>query len=473
MSRNPLWSLASPLNWSLALPTAFLALTALAVGCGGGSTVAKDAGSSDASPLPDASDEVDLDQDGYPQRADCDDTNPDVYPGVARPCLSVCDDGWDLCLASGQWRGCDARTDCDCLNPGDQREVTCGNCGTGTSTCGIDQKWTFPEDCQMEGVCTPGTVEYGDCLYCGTRERLCTGDCVYTAWDESECTGVCEPGTEEIDTSDGCANAGERQNRQCNTECTWETTSPCTNDCAFPPRTGTTDFKDEVCIPGGPFVMGSDPGEGAADEEPEHIVTLSPYFIDVYPVTVARYRECIDAGGCLAPQSSISNYYSTVEFEAWAISYLSFDEANTYCAWDGGRRLLTEAEWEKAARGPVPREAEMPWGDSYPTCEHVYAYDECPTIDVLSVDAFPLGASYYGVQLLLGHQLEWVSDWYDDSYYSISPTVNPKGPVAGTLKVLRGGWPATLIGAHNLLSRRGYGNYSIDNYGLRCARDGF
>ena len=269
--------------------------------------------------------------------------------------------------------------------------------------------------------------------------RLCDTECEWGDWDETEC-GECDPGVTEV-TNDGCTEIWENQERECNSEGFWDVITPCTAECLFPARTNTDNFSDEVCIPGGPFIMGSDPGEGYEDEEPEHEVTLTPYFIDKYEVTVERYKECVQAGACTAPESN--NYYYDEGYDYFPnYADISWEDAVEFCAWDGGRTLPTEAQWEKAARGPSPSEVPHPWGWEDPNCDLITNGD-CPQDHGLPtslniVDTHPLGVSYYGIHHLADNATEFVLDWYDEDYYSVSPTVDPPGPATGTQHLTRG-----------------------------------
>jgi formylglycine-generating enzyme required for sulfatase activity len=203
-----------------------------------------------------------------------------------------------------------------------------------------------------------------------------------------------------------------------------------------------------VSIPAGEFTMGSN---DYSNEKPPHAVYLDAFQIDKYEVTNALYKRCVDAGKCWRPSETKSNtrssYYSNAQYDNYPVIYVSWNDANTFCAW-AGKRLPTEAEWEKAARGTDQRT--YPWGNTWDgtrvnfcdkncTLSHADKSVDDGYADTAPVGNYPNGASPHGALDMVGNVWEWVADWYDSNYYSNSPRNNPKGPSSGQSRVLRGG----------------------------------
>jgi serine/threonine protein kinase len=215
-----------------------------------------------------------------------------------------------------------------------------------------------------------------------------------------------------------------------------------------------------VYVPAGEFIMGSD--EGESHEQPVHTVYLDAFYVDKYEVTNAQYRACVEAGACDTPKNT--TYYDNAGYAQHPVVYVTWDDADAYCRW-AGKRLPTEAEWEKAARGTDGRT--YPWGEGI-DCEHAQ-YSGCPG-DTLPVGSKLAGASPYGVLDMAGNVYEWVADWYGQYYYSQSPARNPSGPDSGIMKAIRGGaWCVTQWNAR--CTYRGRYGYRDNHVGFRCAKD--
>ncbi len=232
-----------------------------------------------------------------------------------------------------------------------------------------------------------------------------------------------------------------------------------------------------VYVPAGEFSMGSE--NGYDNELPVHTVYLDAYWIDKYEVSNAQYAAFLNATG--GNQKMDGYYWVDAGDEAvrineqngtWKVQdgygdhpmvEVSWYGAQAYCEWAGGG-LPTEAEWEKAARGTDERT--YPWGEGI-DC-NLANYKNCVG-NTTAVGSYPGGASPYGALDMAGNVWEWVSDWYDDGYYSGSPAKNPHGPADGAYRVLRGGsWynDVNLLRAANRL--RGNPNYTGVDNGFRC-----
>ena len=207
-------------------------------------------------------------------------------------------------------------------------------------------------------------------------------------------------------------------------------------------RTSPVDGMVQVFIPAGSFRMGALDANAAEDETPDHQVTMSAFWMDKLEVTNAMYMLCVQAGACEPPTTFASEkhdtYFNTDEFADFPVVNVTWGYAVDYCEW-AGKRLPTEAEWERAARGDDFRN--FPWGDERPgSTQANFNYQ---IRDVTRVGSFPAGASFYGVLDMSGNVWEWISDFYDANYYGSSVASNPTGPLAavgnGYRHVIRGG----------------------------------
>ncbi|MGQ0504122.1 MAG: formylglycine-generating enzyme family protein [Myxococcaceae bacterium] len=236
-----------------------------------------------------------------------------------------------------------------------------------------------------------------------------------------------------------------------------------------------------ISIPAGEFLRGSPEDFGMPEEHPARTIYVSAFEIDALPVTWADFERFIGAGGYRDPalwdeegwelKLEQPRFHSEPE---WAhvtgptqpVCGVSFYEAQAYARWQE-KRLPTEAEWEKAARGTDGRV--YPWGNEW-------SNDRCsfrggPVRAAPSVGSYPFGASPYGVLDMCGGLWEWCSDWFDTGYYELAPERDPQGPSQGLMKVARGGaWHAV-----PLLNRTANRNAwkpaaRFSNVGFRCVR---
>ena len=228
-----------------------------------------------------------------------------------------------------------------------------------------------------------------------------------------------------------------------------------------------------VDIPAGEFLMGTDPEKGryaSPYEFPQHAVYLDAYRIMRSEVTNQQYNQCVRAGVCPVPEN---DEYNSSERAQHPVTDVSWYYATDFCQWAGGR-LPTEAEWEKAARGEDGRI--YPWGDILPDCT-LANFDFCVgdgdtlTGDTVPVGSYPSGTSPYGLYDMAGNVYEWVNDWFDSSYFNISPDSNPPGPETGIWRGVRGGSWSSL--SYLRTARRGGSYPTTRNHdiGFRCAAD--
>jgi formylglycine-generating enzyme required for sulfatase activity len=211
-------------------------------------------------------------------------------------------------------------------------------------------------------------------------------------------------------------------------------------EAVIPPSPG-----DRIDIPAGSFQMGCDGTVETCtlDELPLHTITLSAYAVDRTEVTNLRYASCVTAGACTPPHWTASDtrpfYYGNPAYSDYPVITVDWVQAADFCQWAGGR-LPTEAEWEKAARGGEDTRP-YPWGSQSPACVRLNFTDgwtDCVGDSSLAGN-YPDGASPYGVLDLAGNVWEWIADWYEEDYYSQSPSLDPQGPSTGEFRGLRGG----------------------------------
>jgi len=240
---------------------------------------------------------------------------------------------------------------------------------------------------------------------------------------------------------------------------------------AMPP-TKEVDPVPLVTIPAGEFLMGSPEGKGRADEWPQRSVYLDEFAIDQVEVTNQRYMAFVKSTGHRNPPNPYRTgpLLSIKGIEQLPVVQTTWYDAKAYCGW-AKKRLPTEAEWEKAARGTDGRL--YPWGNEPASPRRANFHREWEDEHTLhAVGSLPGGDSPYGVKDMAGNAREWISDWYDAEYYKGAANRNPQGPdKKGVVRSIRGGsWhsPASDI----TTSARGRGGFALQTHGtgFRCAR---
>lgn len=253
-------------------------------------------------------------------------------------------------------------------------------------------------------------------------------------------------------------------------------------------KTSQKDGMTQILIPAGTFIMGGMDVYRRDNEQPAREVYLNAYWMDQVEVTNGMYNLCVQAGECRPPAQPRSDnraeYFGNPEFQDYPVVLVAWYYANAYCQW-AGRRLPTEAEWERAARGDDKRN--FPWGDELP---NQYNSNSSNIVgDTTRVGSYAEGASPFGILDLAGNVAEWVADRYRPDSYGRAPFENPMGPSEGdvfnNLRVIRGGsfqddWTKLRLANRSfqpgpdpsaqLTDDAYYGHYSV-LIGFRCVED--
>ena len=223
-----------------------------------------------------------------------------------------------------------------------------------------------------------------------------------------------------------------------------------------------------VYVPDGYFVMGSDDSL-AKEEKPAHQVYLKGFFIDRYEVSNRDYEVFLQETGRPPPKYWYDERFNDPDQPVVGVSW---KDATAYAKW-ANKRLPTEAEWEKAARGKEG--FTWPWGNDrkkFYLSIYLNIHGIADNFEYTSpIDRFILGRSPYNAYNMAGNVWEWCQDWFDTHYYKYSPEINPQGPRSGIYKVLRGGsWVNKIYNVSTTKRVRNYPDAKLNIYGFRCAK---
>lgn len=226
-----------------------------------------------------------------------------------------------------------------------------------------------------------------------------------------------------------------------------------------------------LLVIGNTFQMGSIYGEeySLGDEYPIHDVQLDTYWIDEHEVTNGQYKLCVQDNYCSMPMENTVNgkvYFEETEYDNYPVVNVTWEQAKMFCEW-AEASLPTEAQWEYSARGT--KRVVFPWGNSEPNDELANYSSDSPK----PVEFYPKGVSWVGAFDMAGNVFEWVNDWYDGNYYSVSPVQNPPGSTTENVtKVMRGGsWRYDVQTLRTANRNSNHPLSYFDNVGFRCARN--
>lgn len=247
----------------------------------------------------------------------------------------------------------------------------------------------------------------------------------------------------------------------------------------LPPSLTGKDGAPMALISEGSFPMGVPKAarDGGMDERPNHDVFIDSFYMDIYEVTNGRYLQFVTDTGHRVPEhptdASRGLWQGNMMPESVTdlpVINVDWFDSQAYCEW-AGKRLPTEAEWEKAAKGA--NDWRFAWGDVEPTTEHANFNQPAwrGESTLVQVGMYEKGKSPYGIYDVAGNVWEWVSDWYEVDYYSHSPTHNPQGPETGKDKTLRSsGWQGETPQMRVFTRIKSVPTDRNDSTGFRCAQ---
>ena len=423
-----------------------------------------------------------------------------------------CAPGTDTTEACGfcgtRTRGCDDScgflpwSDCTGVHgvcsAGNTETVDCGRCGSMTRTCDDSCEWQ-DGSCRDQGVCAPDQTRDEACGNCGLRTQTCDDTCTWGAWADCLGEGPCTP---EEPEDEACPDCGTRS-RVCGDACAWGNWTACAGEpsCADGTCTLTGVCRGTmVSVAAGQFTMGSADDEGEANERPAHVVVHEAFQIDRHEVTVAEFAAFLesednedregnfymDLADGNAPIALVGDGYvvkdicsarpganpvfSCADHPVFVVTWYG---ARAYCAWVG-KRLPSEAEWERAAAGA---EASVyPWGDDA-TDTLLANCAESACADGFShlapIGSFPAGDAEDGGRDLAGNVREWVEDAYHPTYVGAPTDGSAWTGTAIADRVARGGsWSRPIEDLRTARRARFAPDETPNNdaIGFRCAR---
>jgi formylglycine-generating enzyme required for sulfatase activity len=373
------------------------------------------------------------------------------------------------CKAGGCGKGCDDQVACTvdiCASDGGCAHISDLTACDDANFCTVDA--CGPAGCTH----TPSLGNCDDSNACTVYDQCIAGACQPGAAKSCDDGNPCT--TDTCAPESGCVHTGLAAGATCGSGI-----CSTSGQCAVPPS-------GMVLVPGGTFWMGCNATKDkncAADEKPQHKVTVSPFFMNTTEVTGSQYLACVDAGACKEPVVGCSGAaFVSINWDASAampkagraqhpVNCIDWDQARAYCQWLGaGHDLPTEAQWEFAARGSCEKNKSSatdpgcaatmrthPWGEQTPTCDLAILNSsvglDCGGQNTAAVGIVPGGASPYGLQDMSGNVSEWVRDAYASFGASaasdpfVAGTATDKRAVRGSSFKVAAIWPEARAGA--------------------------